>query len=158
MTLDGANPQSVRDAIADVVKRFGRIDILVNNAGSTGPKQPIEHVPLDRDELAALQKRGATDSETVGDALRNIFGVGFNLARTAAPHMGEGGSIINISTIFSRTQYYARTAYVVPKAAMNAWSRELSLELGPRGIRVNLVFPGPIESERIRSVFSRRWT
>ena len=154
VTLDGADPQSVRDAIAEVVKRFGRIDILVNNAGSTGPKQPIEHVPLDRDELAALQKRGSTDSETVGDALRNIFGVGFNLARTAAPHMDEGGSIINISTIFSRTQYYARTAYVVPKAAMNAWSRELSLELGPRGIRVNLVFPGPIESERIRSVFS----
>ena len=68
--------------------------------------------------------------------------------------MGEGGSIINVSTIFSRTPYYARTAYVVPKAAMNAWSRELSLELGPRGIRVNLVFPGPIESERIRSVFA----
>jgi malonyl-CoA reductase/3-hydroxypropionate dehydrogenase (NADP+) len=68
--------------------------------------------------------------------------------------MGEGGSIINVSTIFSRTPYFARAAYVVPKAAMNAWSRELSLELGPKGIRVNLVFPRPIESERIRSVFA----
>ena len=154
MTLDGADAQSVRDAVAEIADRFGRIDILVNNAGLTGPKQPIEHMPISRDELAALQKRGANDTETVGDALRNIFGVGWNLARTAAPHMGEGGSIINVSTIFSRTQYYARTAYVVPKAAMNAWSRELSLELGARGIRVNLVFPGPIESERIRSVFS----
>ena len=154
VTLDGADAQSVRDGVADIVRRFGRIDILVNNAGSTGPKQPIEHMPIGRDELVALQKRGSNDTETVGDALRNIFGVGWNLARTVAPHMGEGGSIINISTIFSRTQYYARTAYVVPKAAMNAWSRELSLELGARGIRVNLVFPGPIESERIRSVFS----
>ena len=153
-TLDGADPQSVRDAIASIVERFGRIDILVNNAGSTGPKQPIEHLPFSRDELAALQKRGSNDSETVSDAMRSLLGVGWNLVRTAAPHMGEGSSIINISTIFSRTQYYARTAYVVPKAAMNAWSRELSLELGPRGIRVNLVFPGPIESERIRSVFS----
>ena len=90
MTLDGADPQSVRDAIAEVVKRFGRIDILVNNAGSTGPKQPIEHVPLDRDELAALQKRGATDSETVGDALRNIFGVGFNVARSSRAAHGRG--------------------------------------------------------------------
>ena len=154
VVLDGADPQSVRDGIADVIARFGRIDVLVNNAGSTGPKQPIEHLPLDRDELAALQSRGSTDTETVGDALRNLFGVGWNLVRAAAPHMLEGGSIINISTIFSRTQYYARTAYVVPKAAVNAWSRELSLELGPRGIRVNLVFPGPIESERIRTVFA----
>ncbi len=153
-TLDGGDPQSVRDAIADIVQRFGRIDILVNNAGSTGPKQPIEHLPFSREELSTLQKHGSGDTETVGDALRNIFGVGWNVARAAAAHMPEGGSIINISTIFSRTQYYARTAYVVPKAAMNAWSRELSLELGARGIRVNLVFPGPIESERIRSVFA----
>ena len=154
VVLDGADAQSVRDGIAQVVARFGRIDILVNNAGSTGPKQPIESLPLDKDELAALQQQGFADSETVSDAVRNLFGVAWNLARAAAPAMGEGGSIINVSTIFSRTMYYARAAYVVPKAAMNAWSRELSLELGPRGIRVNLVFPGPIESERIRTVFA----
>ncbi len=154
VTLDGGDPQSVRDAIAAVVARFGRIDILVNNAGSAGPKQPIEQLPLDEAELAELRKRGSTDSETVGDAMRNIFGVSWNLARAVAPVMAEGGSIINVSTIFSRTLYYARAAYVVPKAAINAWSRELSLELGARGIRVNLVFPGPIESERIRSVFA----
>ncbi len=154
VVLDGADAQSVRDGIADVVARFGRIDVLVNNAGSAGPKQPIEQLPLNADELAAQQALGSTDTETVGDAMRNILGVALNLARAAAAAMVEGGSIINISTIFSRTSYYARAAYVVPKAAMNAWSRELSLELGPRGIRVNLVFPGPIESERIRSVFS----
>ena len=154
VVLDGADPQSVRDGIADVVARFGRIDILVNNAGSTGPKQPLETLPLDREELAALQEQGFADNETVGDAVRNLFGVALNLARAVAPVMVEGGSIINVSTIFSRTNYYARAAYVVPKAAMNAWSRELSLALGPRGIRVNLLFPGPIESERIRTVFA----
>ncbi|WP_353227514.1 SDR family oxidoreductase [Novosphingobium sp.] len=154
VVLDGADAQSVRDGIAEVVAKFGRIDILVNNAGSAGPKQPIEQLPFDAAELAEQRKRGSTDTETVGDAMRNILGVAWNLARTAAPAMGEGGSIINVSTIFSRTVYYARAAYVVPKAAMNAWSRELSLELGPRGIRVNLVFPGPIEGERIRSVFA----
>ena len=153
VVLDGADPQSVRDGIAQVVAQFGRIDILVNNAGSTGPKQPVELLPLNDAELADLRAQGSTDAETVPEAVRNLFGVAWNLARAAAPAMGEGGSIINISTIFSRTAYYARVAYVVPKAAMNAWSRELSLELGPRGIRVNLVFPGPIESERIRSVF-----
>ena len=154
VVLDGGDAQSVRDGIADVVKRFGKIDILVNNAGSAGPKQTIEQLPFNADELAALQKKGSTDTETVGAAMRNIFGVAWNLARMAASAMGEGGSIINVSTIFSRTPYFARAAYVVPKAAMNAWSRELSLELGPKGIRVNLVFPGPIESERIRSVFA----
>jgi malonyl-CoA reductase / 3-hydroxypropionate dehydrogenase (NADP+) len=154
VVLDGGDPQSVRDGIAAVVERFGRIDVLVNNAGSAGPKQPIEQLPLNGDELAAQQKRGSTDTETVSDAMRNILGVALNLARASAAAMGEGGSIINVSTIFSRTPYYARSAYVVPKAAMNAWSRELSLELGPRGIRVNLVFPGPIESERIRTVFA----
>ena len=154
VVLDGALPDSVRSGVADVVARFGHIDILVNNAGSAGPKQPIENLPFEAAELAALQKGGSTDTETVGDAARNLFGVAWNVARAVAPAMAEGGSIINVSTIFSRTPYYARTAYVVPKAAMNAWSRELSLELGPRGIRVNLVFPGPIESERIRSVFA----
>ncbi len=152
--LDGADPQSVRDGIADVVRRFGRIDILVNNAGSAGPKQRLEDLPLSSADLHALQKAGSTDSETVGDAMRNILGVAWNLVRATAPHMPPGSSIINVSTIFSRTPYFARTAYVVPKAAMNALSRELSLELGPRGIRVNLLFPGPIESDRIRTVFA----
>jgi malonyl-CoA reductase/3-hydroxypropionate dehydrogenase (NADP+) len=154
VALDGGDIASVRSAIAEVVKKFGRIDILVNNAGSAGPKQPIENLPLSAEELAALQKKGSTDSETVRDALRNIFGVAWNVARVAAEYIPEGGSIINVSTIFSRTPYYARAAYVVPKAAMNAWSRELSLELGTKGIRVNLVYPGPIESERIRNVFA----
>lgn len=154
VALDGGDPASVRAAMDEVAKKFGRIDILVNNAGSAGPKQPIENLPLTAEELAALQKTGSTDSETVGDALRNILAVAWNVTRAAAPHIPEGGSIINVSTIFSRTPYYARAAYVVPKAAMNAMSRELSLELGPKGIRVNLVYPGPIESERIRSVFA----
>ncbi len=154
VALDGGDPASVRAAMDEVAQKFGRIDILVNNAGSAGPKQPIENLPLTAEELAALQKTGASDSETVGDALRNILAVAWNVTRAAAPHIPEGGSIINVSTIFSRTPYYARAAYVVPKAAMNALSRELSLELGPRGIRVNLVYPGPIESERIRSVFA----
>jgi malonyl-CoA reductase/3-hydroxypropionate dehydrogenase (NADP+) len=154
VVFDGADAASVRVGIADVVGRFGRIDILVNNAGSAGPKQPLDQLPLDAEELDALCAGGSTDTETVRDAIFNIFGVAWNVARAAAPAMSEGASIVNVSTIFSRTPYYARAAYVVPKAAMNAWSRELSLELGPRGVRVNLVFPGPIASERIRTVFA----
>ena len=154
VVMDGASPASCRAGIADILARHGRLDILVNNAGSAGPKQPLERLPLSAADLAALKANGGTDTETVGDAARNILGVAWNMVRAAAPAMAEGGSIINVSTIFSRTHYYGRTAYTVPKAALNALSRELSLELGPRGIRVNLVFPGPIASERIRTVFA----
>jgi len=148
VVMDGADAESVRAGIADVVKVHGRIEVLVNNAGSAGPKQPLENLPLSRADL------GAADSETVGDAARNIMVVAWNLVRAAADAMGPGGAIINVSTIFSRTDYYARAAYTVPKAALNSLSRKLARELGTRGIRVNLLFPGPIASERIRTVFA----
>lgn len=147
--LDGGDPASVRTALSQVKSQFGRIDVLINNAGSAGPKQPLSNVPLSREEM---QANG--DTETVADAMRNIFGVTWTLARAAAPFMSVGASMVNISTIFSHTRYYGRTAYVVPKAALNALSRRLAEELGPRGIRVNTVYPGPIESERIRTVFA----
>ncbi len=154
VTLDGADPASVRQAIAEAMAAHGRLDIVVNNAGSAGPRQALRNVPLTREELDALRAAGATDSETVGDAMRSILGVAWHVAKSAAPVMQPGGSIINISTIFSRTEYYARSPYVVPKAALNALSRQLSFELGERGIRVNTVYPGPIRSERIQTVFA----
>lgn len=154
VVLDGADPDSVRAGIAEAKKAYGQIDILVNNAGSAGPKQTLENVPLTGDELDALREAGSGDNETVGDAMRNILGVTWNLARAAAPLMQPGSTMINVSTIFSQTQYYGRTAYVVPKAALNSLSEQLSQELGAKGIRVNTIYPGPIESDRIRTVFA----
>ena len=154
VTLDGADPNSVRAAVAEAIATHGRIDVVVNNAGSAGPRQPLRTVPLTRAELDALRAAGSTDSETVGEAMRSILGVAWNVANAAARVMQPGGTIINISTIFSRTEYYARSPYVVPKAAMNALSRQLSFELGARGIRVNTIYPGPIRSERIQTVFA----
>lgn len=147
--LDGGDPDSIRAALAKVRSEYGRIDILINNAGSAGPKQPLHNVPLSREEMEECG-----DTETVRDAMLNIFGVTWNMARIAAPLMPVGGAMVNISTVFSHTRYYGRTAYVVPKAALNALSRQLANELGPKGIRVNTVFPGPIESDRIRTVFA----
>jgi malonyl-CoA reductase/3-hydroxypropionate dehydrogenase (NADP+) len=149
LVLDGGDPASVRAAMDEVKAKFGRIDVLVNNAGSPGPKQPLDNVPLSKAEMEANG-----DAETVGDAMRNILAVTWNLARAAADLMQPGAAIINISTIFSHTRYYGRIAYVVPKAALNALSRQLASEFGARGVRVNTVFPGPIESERIRTVFA----
>jgi malonyl-CoA reductase/3-hydroxypropionate dehydrogenase (NADP+) len=87
VTMDGANIESVRAGIAEVVARHGRIDVLVNNAGSAGPKQVLGDLPLLPEELD-----GTPDSETVGDAARNIMVVAWNLVRAAASAMGEGGN------------------------------------------------------------------
>ena len=128
--------------------------MLVNNAGTAGPKCRLQDLPLLPEDLDALRERGISEVETVGAAARNLLGLSWNLVRAVAPQLHAGASVINVSTIFSRTQYYGRAAYVVPKAALNAFSRALASELGPRGIRVNTVFPGPIESPRIRNVFA----
>ena len=154
VVMDGADPASVRAGMTDLMARHGRIDILINNAGSAGPRQPLEKVPLTAEELEQLRAAGSTDTETLGQATRNILGVSWNILRAASPFLKQGASVINVSTVFSRTKYYGRTAYVVPKAALNALSNKVSEELGERGIRVNMIFPGPIRSERIRSVFA----
>jgi malonyl-CoA reductase / 3-hydroxypropionate dehydrogenase (NADP+) len=144
VAFDGGDPAETRSAVARVMAQFGRLDILVNNAGSAGPRTPIAQLPFPTAE---------TDGATVADAARNTLGVAWNTIRAAAPHLAPGASVINVSTIFSRTQYYGRAAYVIPKAALNALSRQLATQLGARGVRVNTVFPGPIDGERIESVF-----
>lgn len=154
LSFDASDPGQARYGVEAAVAHFGRLDILINNAGSAGPKQPIDSLPMSRDELDALRATGATDNETVVDAAGNLLGLSWHMVRAAAPHLLEGGSIVNVSTIFSRTKYYGRAAYVVPKSSLNAFSKHLAMQLGRRGVRVNTVYPGPIESQRIRTVFA----
>jgi malonyl-CoA reductase/3-hydroxypropionate dehydrogenase (NADP+) len=147
LQMDGSDMAQVRAGIAEALERLGRIDILVNNAGTAGPRRPLAAIPLSPEELQA------PDTETLSQAVGNLLGISWNVTRAATPHMPPGSSIINVSTIFSRTDYYGRIAYVVPKAALNALSQELAQELGAHGIRLNTIYPGPIDSERIRTVF-----
>jgi malonyl-CoA reductase/3-hydroxypropionate dehydrogenase (NADP+) len=154
LPFDASDPGQARLGVEQVIEKYGRLDILVNNAGSTGPKQPLGSVPLTREDVDALRAQGSNDTETVRDAVGNLFGLTWHMCRAAAPHLKPGSSIINVSTIFSRTRYYGRSPYVVPKAALNTFSRHLAMELGRKGIRVNVVYPGPIESERIHNVFA----
>lgn len=153
VAMDGGEPGQVRLGVQQFMEELGRIDILVNNAGSAGPKCPLAEIPFTQADLDAMAESGRVESETAADAARNLFGIAWNFVRAVAPHLKPGGTIINVSTIFSRTHYYGRAAYVVPKAALNTFSRQLASELGPLGIRVNTVFPGPIKSDRINKVF-----
>ncbi|WP_298820482.1 SDR family NAD(P)-dependent oxidoreductase [Chloroflexus sp.] len=147
--MDGSDPTAVRAGIDAIISRHGRIDILVNNAGSAGAQRRLAEIPLTAAEL------GPGAEETLAESVANLLGMGWNLMRLAAPHMPAGSAIINISTIFSRAEYYGRIPYVVPKAALNTLTQIAARELGARGIRVNTIFPGPIESERIHTVFQR---
>ena len=146
-----ADPEVCRQIVAETVEAFGTIDVLVNNAGAAGPKYTLRDIPF-----SDVEMRAAGSDQTMFDSAMNLLGAPWNMARAAAPYMSVGASIINVSTIFSRTHYYGRIPYVVPKSGLNALSKGLALELGEeRGIRVNAVFPGPIESERIDTVFAR---
>jgi malonyl-CoA reductase/3-hydroxypropionate dehydrogenase (NADP+) len=146
---DSAKPDICRDIVAATVEGFGKIDVLVNNAGGAGPRRTLRDIPFSDAERLA---RG--DDETMFDAAMNLLAGPWNMTRAAVPHMNRGGSIVNVSTIFSRTHYYGRIPYVVPKSGLNALSIGLARELGDeRSIRVNTLFPGPIESERIDTVF-----
>jgi malonyl-CoA reductase / 3-hydroxypropionate dehydrogenase (NADP+) len=148
---DAADPEACRDVVAAATRRFGRIDALINNAGGAGPKRTLREIPFTEADKEALG-----DGETMLEAAMNLLGGPWNMTRAAVPHLSVGGSIVNVSTIFSRTPYFGRIPYVVPKSGLNALSLGLARELGAgdRAIRVNTVFPGPIESERIDTVFA----
>ena len=148
---DCADPEACRAIVALAIERFGELHVLINNAGGAGPKQTLENIPL-----TEADARASGDGETLFQAAMNLLGGPWNMARAAVPHLAVNGSIVNVSTIFSRTPYFGRIPYVVPKSGLNALSLGLAQELGQsnRGIRVNTVFPGPIESDRIHAVFA----
>lgn len=152
VTLDAADPSACRDIVQATVETFGSLHGLINSGGRPGPQRSLENIPFTESDRLATG-----DPDTMHHAAMELLGGPWNMARAAAPHIAPGGVIVNVSTIFSRTPYYGRIPYVVPKAGMNAMSIGLAHELGggQRGIRVNTVFPGPIDSDRIRGVFKQ---
>lgn len=148
---DCADPEVCRQIVAAAMDNFGSLEVLINNAGAAGPKYTLRDIPF-----TDVEMRACGDDMTMFDSAMNLLASPWNMARAAAAHMSVGGTIINVSTIFSRTHYFGRIPYVVPKSGLNALSKGLALELGEdKGIRVNTLFPGPIKSERIDTVFAR---
>ncbi len=117
---------------------FGRIDILVNNAAWQEPREKIEEIATDEWE----------------QTLRTNLTAPFWLCREALPFMEAGASIINVSSIQATQPSPSLLAYATTKGALVTYSKALSAMLGPRGIRVNVVAPGPIWTPLIPSTFS----
>lgn len=131
LEADSGQPQRIRDAIAQVALQLGRIDILVNNAGVNVLGAPEDIAFEDFERILAV----------------NVTGT-FVATQEALRHMGPGGRIIQIGS--SMTQYAGfatASAYTLTKGAIAGFSRGLVRDLGPRGITVNTVHPGPTDSD-----------
>jgi len=110
---------------------FGRIDVLVNNAGV------YQFAPLEE----------VTEEEFHRQFNTNVLGLILS-AQEAARHFGpDGGSIVSVSSIASTASPPMATVYAGTKAAIDAITRVLAKELGPKKIRVNAINPGPVETE-----------
>ena len=125
---DIGNPDFAREAVRQAAHAFGRIDVLVNNAAE-------QHVSERLEDLS--------DAQLERTFRTNIFGM-FYLTRAALPHMPEGGAIINTASITVYQGNPTLLDYSSTKGAIVAFTRSLSRQLLPRGIRVNGVAPGPI--------------
>ncbi len=125
---DIAQKQQCHDIVAKTVEKFGRIDVLVNNAA-----YQMSHETLD----------DISDDEWVRTFDVNITAI-FRICKAALPHMARGSSIINTSSINSDAPKPTLLPYATTKGAIANFTAGLAQLLGPQGIRVNSVAPGPI--------------
>jgi 3-oxoacyl-[acyl-carrier protein] reductase len=128
---DSASEQEIRGAIGEAVRTFGRLDILVNNAGVLAIA-PIEEFSIDDlDRTLAINVRSVVIA-----------------SQEAARHMGDGGRIISIgSTNADRMPFAGGAVYAMSKSALVGLTKGLARDLGPRGITVNNVQPGPVDTD-----------
>ncbi|MDX1953370.1 MAG: SDR family oxidoreductase [Verrucomicrobiota bacterium] len=134
--VDLRREREIKKWIQKVLQESGHVDILVNNA-ARDPRIRLEDLGVDQiDDLFALNLRAF-----------------FITAREAAPHMAKGSSIINLSSITFHTGPATMSAYVATKAGIIGFTRSLARELGPRGIRVNVVSPGWVMTDRQKREF-----
>lgn len=128
---DSADAGAIRQAVSSTVEAFGRLDILVNNAGVLAIA-PLEDFKLeDFDQTLAINVRSV-----------------FIASQEAAKHMREGSRIINIgSTNADRMPFGGGGVYAMSKSALVGLTKGLARDLGPRGITINNVQPGPVDTD-----------
>src|SRR5712692_3285990 len=132
---DVSKPQDITRLFAETKKVYGKLDILVNNAGV------YEFTPLESVTPEHFHK--LFDLNVLGLILTT---------QEAVKHFGpDGGSIINISSVASTSAFPNTSVYSATKAAVDAVTKSLAKELGPRNIRVNSINPGMVETEGVHA-------
>jgi NAD(P)-dependent dehydrogenase (short-subunit alcohol dehydrogenase family) len=124
-----------RSLVERAVSEFGRLDILVNNAAYQMTRQGIDQIP---------------DGEWEHTFHTNIFAM-YYLCRAAWPHLGPGGAIINVASIQAYQPSSELLAYASTKGAIVTFSKALAQEALQKGVRVNVVAPGPVWTPLIPS-------
>ena len=128
---DAADAEAVKAAVDNTVATLGRLDVLVNNAGTAIPKKFEETTLEEMDRMIDINIRGA-----------------FVATQAALKHMKDGGRIIMIgSCVGERMMTPGLVPYSATKGAIKMFSQGLSREVGNRGITVNNIQPGPIDTE-----------
>jgi 3-oxoacyl-[acyl-carrier protein] reductase len=128
---DAANVKAVTSAVEETVETFGQLDVLVNNAGTAIPKTFEETSLEEMDRVIDINLRGV-----------------FVTTQAALKHMKDGGRIIMIgSAVGERVLTPGLVPYSATKGAVKIFTQALSREVGSRGITVNNVQPGPIDTE-----------
>lgn len=139
---DMADAESVNRFASEVLDQHGQVDVLVNNAAIGGPSAPMWEVEVD-------EWKETLDINTTGP---------FLTSRAFLPSMIEKktGSIVFVGSMTGKRELLNRTAYATSKIALVGLARTLAWEVGPYGIRVNIVSPGPMEGERINWVLEKQ--
>jgi 3-oxoacyl-[acyl-carrier protein] reductase len=128
---DAANVEAVKAAVEKTVATFGQLDVLVNNAGTAIPKTFEETTLEEMDRVIDINLRGTLAT-----------------TQAALKHMKSGGRIISIgSAVGDRVQTPGLVAYSATKGAVKIFTQALSREVGGRGITVNNIQPGPIDTD-----------
>jgi 3-oxoacyl-[acyl-carrier protein] reductase len=135
LQADVAKRQDVERLFAQAKKEFGRLDILVNNAG-VYRFDPLEAV---------------TEEEFHRQFNTNVLGLILATQEAAKQFGAEGGSVINISSVASSLTPPTSVVYSATKAAVDAVTRVLAKELGPKNIRVNSINPGGVVTEGLQA-------
>src|SRR2546422_742434 len=128
---DAADAEAVKAAVEKTVAKFGRLDVLVNNAGTAFPKSFEEATLEEMDRVIDINVRGV-----------------FVATQAALKHMRDGGRIIMIgSSVGERVLVPGLVPYAATKGAVKIFTQGLAREVASRGITVNNVQPGPIETD-----------